>query len=130
MKTRLDELTAILAEEKKLSKLNLILSLLVALLSGVVIGFLLCPRRQKATYFGCYNGSNNSNYNDNGGEDGCCEEDCCEGGLCCEECDEERCCGEFSYCGNEACCCEEFNDGFENQEDGEEESPKEYVKIK
>lgn len=128
MKERLDELTAMLAEEEKVSKLNMVLGLLVALLSGVIIGLLICPKRQRTKYIGCNNGCHNGNrYTD---DDDCCD---CEGGKCCGECDEERCCGETEYCGNEKCCCEEEPD--DQTETGEENGPdeekeKEYVRIK
>lgn len=121
MKERLDELTAMLAEEEKVSKLNMVLGLLVALLSGVIIGLLICPKRQRTKYIDCYNGNRNA-------DDDCCD---CEGGKCCEECEEERCCGETEYCGNEKCCCEEEPDDQtveENRPDGKKE--KEYVRIK
>lgn len=124
MKERWDELTAILAEEEKMSRLNLVLGLLVAFLTGVIAGFLICPKRQKTNYFGCNNGNNSGN-------SGACSDDCCdcEGGECCEECEEERCCGETKYCGSEKCCCEEGPEYAEEEEQGEEKV-KEYVKIK
>ena len=130
MKERLDNLTALLAEEKKMSKLNFVLSLLVALLSGVILGFLICPKRSKTSYMGCYNGNSNSNNNNND----CCDCDDCEGGLCCEDCDEERCCGEYEFCGNDTQCCDDDfemddEDGKEAADKEQDEDIKEYVKI-
>lgn len=52
------ELAAAAEKTEKISRLNLVLSLLVALLAGVVIGFLTCPTRKKTVYFGCGNGNN------------------------------------------------------------------------
>lgn len=125
MKERLDKLTAILAEEEKVSKLNMVLGLLVALLSGVIVGLLICPKRQRTKYIGCNNGSYNGSRN---ADDDCCD---CEGGKCCEECEEERCCGETEYCGNEKCCCEEGPDDQTVEENKpDEEKEKEYVRIK
>lgn len=124
MKERWDELTAVLAEEEKMSKLNLVLGLLAAFLSGIIVGFLICPRRHKTSYYGCNNGSYNGSSAECG--DDCCD---CEGGECCEECEEERCCGETKYCGSENCCCEEESE-YAEEEDQSQEKKKEYVKIK
>lgn len=102
VKERMDEVRRFLEKKEKITRLDLILSLLIALVSGVIIGFLTNPKRPR--YIGCFNGNfNGGNYGV--GEDGCEEE--CEGGLCCDECDEEHCCGETEFCGNEENCCEE-----------------------
>ena len=105
MKERMKKLTAALAEESKMTKLDVVLSILVALFSGVLIGMLLSAGKNK--YDEC--------------------DDCdCEGGLCCKtDCDEERCCGEHEYCGNSELCCEE--DFSEIKDETDEKS---YVKIR
>lgn len=106
MKEKWNELSAILAEEEKVSKLNMALGLLSALLSGVIIGFLLCPKRQKTSYYGH---SSNNSYAD--GDCGCM-------GECC--------------CGEEECCCEDEVDLMEDEDGREqdEKKEKEYVRIK
>lgn len=121
MKKRLDELTAVLAEKDNNSKVNCVLSLLVALLSGVIIGMLISPRKNVTI------ASNNGNSGISGaGDDDCCcdddccgcdEECCCDDDACCRECDEERCCGEDHYCGKEVQCCE---DDWDDEEESEE----------
>lgn len=104
MKERMDEVKKFLEKKEKITRLDLILALLVALFTGVLIGFLTSPRRQYPKYIGCFNG----NYNGDFSQDGADGQECdCEGGQCCEECDEERCCGETEYCGGEERCCEE-----------------------
>lgn len=140
MKERIDELTAILAEDSKMTKLDVVLSVLVALFSGVLLGMLIAPKRTKTQYFGCGNGNTFSQDDEcEGCECDNCGECDCEGGLCCkEECDEERCCGEHEFCGNEELCCKENFEGevgddapvnfkIEEEADGEEKS---YVKIR
>ena len=108
MKDRMNKLTDILAEESKMTKLDIVLSILVALFSGVLIGMLLSPGKNK--YSVC-------------SDCGDCD---CEGGLCCKDCcTEERCCGEHEYCGNEELCCEE--DFSEAEDDADD---KRYVKIR
>lgn len=74
MKEKWDKLTAALAEEESASRLDMILALLVALLWGVIIGFLMCPKRKSIKLIGCLNGNNNV-----GGDKDC------EGDLYCEE---------------------------------------------
>ena len=116
MKERMDKLTAFLAEESKMTKLDVVLSILVALFSGILLGMLLSPGKNKRKY---------------GDEcDDCALHTCgdcdCEGGLCCKDCcSEERCCGEHEYCGNDELCCEE--DFSEADNDADDKS---YVKIR
>lgn len=57
MKEKWEELTEVLQEEEIVSRLDLVLALLVALLSGVIIGFLTCPKRQKLSFMGSCNGN-------------------------------------------------------------------------
>lgn len=63
------ELAAAAEKTEKISRLNLVLSLLVALLTGVVIGFLTCPTRKKIVYLGSGNGNNFVGGNDETAED-------------------------------------------------------------
>ena len=63
------ELAAAAEKTEKISRLNLVLSLLVALLAGVVIGFLTCPTRKKIVYLGSGNGNNFVGGNDETAED-------------------------------------------------------------
>ena len=113
MKEKIEQLLSDLQEDSKLTKLDVVLGILVALFSGVLLGILISPRRDKTQYFGCGNGNN---YADDKDEcEGCecdnCGECDCEGGLCCkEDCSEERCCGEHEFCGNDELCCK---DAFE-----------------
>lgn len=80
MKEKWEKLTAVLAEKERVSKLDMILALLAALLSGVIIGFLMCPKRKSVKLVGCLNGNGNV-----GGDRDC------EGDLYCdEECEEEN----------------------------------------
>jgi len=142
MKDRMDKLTAVLAEDSKMSKLDVVLSLLVALFSGIILGILFSPRRDKTSYFGCGNGNNlSSDCCDDCDDCSCCNsDDCnecdCEGGHCCKtDCDEERCCGEHEYCGNDELCCKTEFDEEEVKAAMEEqnfsiENEKNYVKIK
>lgn len=112
MKEKWEKLTAVWAEKEYVSKLNMMLALLVALFSGVIIGFLTCPKRKIIKYTGCFNGCHNGNANTNSGNAGA--EDISGADECGlrgeKDSEEERCCGETEYCGNDACCCEEEND--------------------
>lgn len=101
------ELAAAAEKTEKISRLNLVLSLLVALLAGVVIGFLTCPTRKKTVYFGCGNGNNIV-----GGDDDT-EEDA--------EADEEDAALEAAS---------EEADDFSEEAEYEDEIHKNYVKIK
>lgn len=104
MRERLDAVKKFLGQEEKLERLDLILYLLIALFSGVIIGFLTSPkgRPPKYKYIGCFNGSFNGNSAD-GAE---CEEeaDICEDEPDCEDSEEEADCRDAS-CGED--CGEE-----------------------
>lgn len=112
MKEKWEKLTAVWAEKESMSRLDLLLALLAALFFGVIIGFLMCPRRKLIKYTGCFNGCYNGNANSGSGNMEC--EDIPGADECGlrsdQDCEEERCCGETEYCGNDACCCEEEND--------------------
>ena len=128
MKERMDKLTAVLAEDSKMTKLEVVLSILLALISGILLGILFFTRKHSDDCEGCDC--------DNCGE---CE---CEGGLCCQEdCDEERCCGEREFCGNkELCCKDDFSGEIADTDDDkikiaeeaamDTEEEKSYVKIR
>lgn len=76
MKERMDEVRKFLEKKEKVTRLELILALLVALFTGVLIGFLTSPRRLRPKYIGCFNGNCSGNYN----SDSANEEECdCEG---------------------------------------------------
>lgn len=79
MQEKWNELQTILEEMKIMKKREYFLMLAVCLLSGLVAGMLISPK--KRVMFGCNNGNNNVN----GVLDDCqCDEDCC--------CDDECCC--------------------------------------
>ncbi len=101
------ELAAAAEKTEKISRLNLVLSLLVALLAGVVIGFLTCPTRKKTVYFGCGNGNNIVDGDDDTEEDA--------------EADEEDAALEAAS---------EEADDFSEEAEYEDEIHKNYVKIK
>ena len=131
MKKRLDELTAVLAEDSKMTKLDVVLSILVALFTGIFLGMLLSPRKNKTQYFGCGNGNNYAADDECEGCDcnscGDCE---CEGGLCCKtDCDEERCCGEHEFCGNQELCCED-DLTLEEEDEADKKERKSYFRIR
>lgn len=77
MKERMDEVRKFLEKKEKITRLDLILSLLIALVTGVIIGFLTNPKRPR--FIGCFNG------NFNGGNYGIDDMDCGR------ESDEESC---------------------------------------
>lgn len=126
MKETCEKIKGYLKENKTMSTTEFWLSIAVALLSGIILGFLFSPKRQKTTYIGSNNGNNSGNYgNDKDVEDDC---DCCED--CCADCDEEKCCGEYSYCGKDEKCCEDnWDEAYEEAEADNSASEKGYIKI-
>lgn len=68
MKEKWEKLTTELLDVEVVSRLDMILALLIALLSGVIIGFLTCPKRQKISCFGCLNGNTYNDYEEDGVE--------------------------------------------------------------
>lgn len=79
MKERMNEAKKFLEKKEKITRLDLILSLLIALVTGVIIGFLTNPKRPR--FIGCFNGNfNGGNYGigEEEGEDEC-EDDSCGG---------------------------------------------------
>lgn len=102
LKEKMDEVKKFLDKKEKISRLDLILYVLIALFSGIIIGFLTNPRRKPPRYIGCFNGNFNGGNYGLGDE----EESGCEDGLCGAENGGERCCGETEYCGQDECCGE------------------------
>ncbi len=73
MKEKMECVQNFLTEKEENTRLDLILCLLVAFLSGMVIGLLGAPARKARKYFGCFNGSFNGNC---GAEEDCCCGEC------------------------------------------------------
>lgn len=81
MQEKWNELQTILEEMKTIKKREYFLTLAVCILSGLVLGIFLSPK--KRVMIGSHNGNNNGNNNGSDWEeDECCE---CEDGCCCEE---------------------------------------------
>ncbi len=76
MKEKMETVQKFLAEKEENTRLDVILCLLIAFLSGMVVGLLTAPARKSRRFYGCFNG----NLNGNSGAEGDC---------CCGECEKE-----------------------------------------
>lgn len=74
MKERMDEVRKFLEKKEKITRLDLVLALLIALTAGVIIGYLTNPKRPR--FIGCFNGNFNGNYGVDEGDGGDAEEAC------------------------------------------------------
>lgn len=77
MKERMDEVKKFLEKKEKLTRLDLVLALLIALTTGVIIGYLTNPKRPR--FIGCFNGNFNGNYGADEGDGDAAEEADCSG---------------------------------------------------
>ncbi len=83
MQEKWNELQTVLEEMKTIKKREYFLTLAVCILSGLVLGMLLSPK--KRVMIGSNNGNNNVGTVSGGfDDDGCCGDDCC----CDCECEE------------------------------------------
>lgn len=104
MKETCEKIKEYFKENKTMSTTQFWLSIAVALLSGIVLGMLFSPKKQKTTYIGCNNGNNSGNYGSDSDEDDDCD--------CCED-----------------CCVDNWDEAYEEAEVVDEDSEKEYIKI-
>lgn len=77
MKERWNEARKFLEEQEHITRLDLVLALLIALTTGVIIGYLTNPKRPR--FIGSFNGNFNGNYGADEGDADAAEEADCSG---------------------------------------------------